>query len=97
MVIRGTAPRCPSPQPPPPPPPPPLQKRLALAKQLKGAFDSGGSRRLGGNKAAAAAAASAALSTMHRGYVVHRHLLDGDIMLTNRQPTLHKPGLMAHK
>jgi DNA-directed RNA polymerase I subunit RPA1 len=34
---------------------------------------------------------------MHRGYVVHRHLLDGDIMLTNRQPTLHKPGLMAHK
>jgi DNA-directed RNA polymerase beta' subunit len=22
---------------------------------------------------------------------------DGDLMLTNRQPTLHKPGLMAHR
>ncbi|CAG9462668.1 unnamed protein product [Pedinophyceae sp. YPF-701] len=29
--------------------------------------------------------------------VVHRHLRDGDLMLTNRQPTLHKPGLMAHR
>jgi len=32
---------------------------------------------------------------------VHTHALlllqDGDIMLTNRQPTLHKPGLMAHR
>lgn len=26
-----------------------------------------------------------------------RMLLDGDVMLTNRQPTLHKPSLMAHK
>lgn len=25
------------------------------------------------------------------------HIQDGDIMLTNRQPTLHKPGLMAHR
>ena len=32
-----------------------------------------------------------------RGKVVYRHLVDGDVMLTNRQPTLHKPGLMAHK
>lgn len=29
--------------------------------------------------------------------VVYRHLRDGDLMLTNRQPTLHKPGLMAHR
>jgi hypothetical protein len=28
---------------------------------------------------------------------VCRHLRDGDLMLTNRQPTLHKPGLMAHR
>jgi hypothetical protein len=28
---------------------------------------------------------------------VCRMLLDGDVMLTNRQPTLHKPSLMAHK
>ncbi|XP_072173334.1 DNA-directed RNA polymerase I subunit RPA1-like [Diadema setosum] len=28
---------------------------------------------------------------------VHRHLQTGDIVLLNRQPTLHKPGIMAHK
>ena len=28
---------------------------------------------------------------------VYRHMVDGDVMLTNRQPTLHKPGLMAHR
>ena len=28
----------------------------------------------------------------HTGKVVYRHLQDGDLMLTNRQPTLHKPG-----
>jgi DNA-directed RNA polymerase I subunit RPA1 len=32
-----------------------------------------------------------------RGKIVYRHLIDGDLMLTNRQPTLHKPGLMAHR
>lgn len=28
---------------------------------------------------------------------VHRHLLTGDILLLNRQPTLHKPSIMAHR
>jgi DNA-directed RNA polymerase I subunit RPA1 len=28
---------------------------------------------------------------------VLRHLRDGDILLLNRQPTLHKPSIMAHK
>ncbi|XP_063236510.1 DNA-directed RNA polymerase I subunit RPA1 [Bacillus rossius redtenbacheri] len=28
--------------------------------------------------------------------VVHRHLLSGDVLLLNRQPTLHKPSIMAH-
>ena len=28
---------------------------------------------------------------------LRRHLRDGDLMLTNRQPTLHRPGLMAHR
>nr|PVC51949.1 DNA-directed RNA polymerase [Theileria orientalis] len=28
--------------------------------------------------------------------VVYRHILDGDVVLMNRQPTLHKPGIMAH-
>ncbi|KAK7252592.1 hypothetical protein RIF29_36649 [Crotalaria pallida] len=30
------------------------------------------------------------------GKVVYRHLNDGDIVLVNRQPTLHKPSIMAH-
>ncbi|XP_015795120.1 DNA-directed RNA polymerase I subunit RPA1 [Tetranychus urticae] len=28
---------------------------------------------------------------------VNRHLINGDILLLNRQPTLHKPSIMAHK
>ena len=31
------------------------------------------------------------------GDIVYRHLLDGDIGLFNRQPTLHRMGMMAHK
>lgn len=30
------------------------------------------------------------------GYKVERHLRDGDVVLFNRHPTLHKQGLMAH-
>ena len=30
------------------------------------------------------------------GYKVERHIRDGDIVLFNRHPTLHKQGLMAH-
>jgi DNA-directed RNA polymerase subunit A' len=30
------------------------------------------------------------------GYKVERHLIDGDIVLFNRHPTLHKQGIMAH-
>ncbi|KAG0439040.1 DNA-directed RNA polymerase I subunit 1 [Dictyocoela muelleri] len=28
--------------------------------------------------------------------IVHRHLMNGDIVLLNRQPTLHKPSIMSH-
>lgn len=28
--------------------------------------------------------------------IVHRHLHTGDVLLVNRQPTLHKPSIMAH-
>ncbi|OCH92152.1 beta and beta-prime subunits of DNA dependent RNA-polymerase [Obba rivulosa] len=28
---------------------------------------------------------------------VYRHLLDGDMLILNRQPTLHKPSMMCHK
>lgn len=30
------------------------------------------------------------------GKIVYRHLRDGDALLVNRQPTLHKPGVMGH-
>lgn len=30
------------------------------------------------------------------GKILYRHLQDGDIVLVNRQPTLHKPSIMAH-
>lgn len=33
----------------------------------------------------------------HGVKIVHRHLHNGDILLLNRQPTLHKPSIMAHK
>ena len=32
-----------------------------------------------------------------RGKIVHRHLQTGDIVIMNRQPTLHKPSMMAHR
>ena len=32
-----------------------------------------------------------------RPKIVHRHLQNNDMLLLNRQPTLHKPSIMAHK
>ena len=31
------------------------------------------------------------------GDIVYRHLIDGDVVLFNRQPSLHKMGMMGHK
>jgi len=31
------------------------------------------------------------------GFTVERHLIDGDIVLFNRQPSLHRMGMMAHE
>lgn len=31
------------------------------------------------------------------GCVVHRHLEDGDIVLFNRQPSLHRMSIMCHR
>jgi len=33
---------------------------------------------------------------LHYGDIVHRHLLDGDPVLFNRQPTLHRMSMMCH-
>lgn len=34
---------------------------------------------------------------LKEGQIVYRHLLTGDILLVNRQPTLHKSSIMSHK
>ncbi len=36
------------------------------------------------------------LEELQPGYVVERHLMDGDIALFNRQPSLHRMSMMAH-
>ena len=33
---------------------------------------------------------------LHHGDIVHRHMLDGDIVLFNRQPSLHRMSMMGH-
>lgn len=71
-----------------------LQKRESMAKQLLNpSFSAVGATRARGR----GGLASGSAVTSGRGKIVHRHLKDGDVMLTNRQPTLHKPGLMAHR
>ena len=39
----------------------------------------------------------AVLEELQPGYVVERHLMDGDIVLFNRQPSLHRMSMMSHK
>jgi len=56
-------------------------QRDAISKTLLSGFGSGGS------------AATHPLGGVKR---VWRHLVSGDVLLVNRQPTLHKPGIMAH-
>ncbi|MEM3043093.1 MAG: DNA-directed RNA polymerase subunit A' [Thermoplasmata archaeon] len=35
--------------------------------------------------------------TLEEGFIVERHLVDGDIVLFNRQPSLHRMSIMAHE
>ena len=35
--------------------------------------------------------------TLEYGDIIHRHLMDGDICLFNRQPSLHRMSMLAHK
>jgi len=37
------------------------------------------------------------ITELQIGYVVERHLMDGDIVLFNRQPSLHRMSIMAHR
>ena len=41
--------------------------------------------------------AKSKLLQIEPGYKVYRHLVNGDVVLMNRQPSLHKPSIMAHK
>jgi len=41
--------------------------------------------------------AETAAEGLDLGYVVERHLMDGDIVLFNRQPSLHRMSMMAHE
>lgn len=34
---------------------------------------------------------------LNYGDIVHRHLEDGDIVLFNRQPSLHRMSIMCHR
>jgi len=37
------------------------------------------------------------LEELSPGWIVERHMLDGDVVLFNRQPSLHRLSMMAHK
>jgi len=37
------------------------------------------------------------LEELAPGYIVERHLMDGDVVLFNRQPSLHRMSIMAHR
>lgn len=39
----------------------------------------------------------ATLEEIQPGYVVERHLIDGDVAIFNRQPSLHRMSMMCHK
>lgn len=39
----------------------------------------------------------ASLEEIQPGYVVERHLMDGDIAIFNRQPSLHRMSMMCHR
>ncbi len=59
------------------------EKRIALANQLLAPSMTPGST-------------AAATASTGRNKKVLRHLRSGDALLLNRQPTLHKPSMMAH-
>ncbi len=39
----------------------------------------------------------ASIEELQPGYIVERHLMDGDIAIFNRQPSLHRMSMMCHK
>ncbi|KAA0150913.1 hypothetical protein FNF28_07204 [Cafeteria roenbergensis] len=73
------------------------EQRRAIARTLTA--PAGGDADVAAAAAASSLAGGAprAVRAPTRPKRVYRHLLDGDLVLMNRQPTLHKPGIMAHR
>lgn len=65
------------------------ERRVALANQLLTPQE--------GKKAVFAQAHTLSTRTVAVPKKVYRHLQDGDQLILNRQPTLHKPSMMVHK
>ena len=65
-------------------------------------FEDGKVKKINQNNLSQRQALAKQLLTPNTSYIgkckkVHRHLVDGDVVLMNRQPTLHRPSIMAHK
>ncbi|KAK3841594.1 MAG: DNA-directed RNA polymerase I complex large subunit Nuc1 [Linnemannia gamsii] len=65
-----------------------MESRIALANQLLTPQD---------NHSGASTTSLYPTRTQPTNKKVYRHLRNGDLLLLNRQPTLHKPSIMAHK
>ncbi|KAF9364256.1 hypothetical protein BGX34_002079 [Mortierella sp. NVP85] len=65
-----------------------LESRIALANQLLTPQDS---------HSGVSITSPYPTRTQPSNKKVYRHLQNGDLLLLNRQPTLHKPSIMAHK
>lgn len=72
-----------------------VEERTAIANTLMAPESSAPSQRL-----AAASRPDVGLPPTRTPQInrkVYRHLQDGDIVILNRQPTLHKPSMMCHR
>ncbi|KAI8868419.1 beta and beta-prime subunits of DNA dependent RNA-polymerase [Ramicandelaber brevisporus] len=71
------------------------ESRIALANQLLTPQDSTNNVSSGGARVQGGVFTSSGIAGVNKK--VYRHLRNGDMLLLNRQPTLHKPSIMAHK
>jgi DNA-directed RNA polymerase I subunit RPA1 len=71
-----------------------LEERTAQANKLL-ATDSSAAARLGSSARPDVGLPHTRTPQINRK--VYRHLQDGDIVILNRQPTLHKPSMMCHR
>lgn len=65
-----------------------LEQRTAIANQLLTPHDG---------LAAGSLSSGPTTRTTSVNKKVFRHIRDGDVVILNRQPTLHKPSMMAHR